>query len=282
MKATPPLVLIAALAVAACSKTPSAGVSVGPADAGAVSSAAPSVGAPAPSAAPPVLADGVHDYRGTLGKQAIAVHLVRKAGAVSGAYLYTLIGRPIALAGTIDTAGALALTETSEAETTGTLRLESAGTDLVGDWSDPKGSKTFPVKLSPGAAPASLLAPVDQTRNVEGTYRNGSSEIQIENVDGHTVNVLFDLVYAFQGGLGPSANIGMVSGEASLEGDSATYTSHEYGPCTIRMTFIPGNKMNVEQDNLDFECGFGHNVSARGTYERVSRAKPSMKFRQDR
>jgi len=72
--------------------------------------APPSASASSEAPASEALAEGPHDYRGTLGADtSIAVHLVRSGAAITGAYVYTAIGRPIRLDGNLD-AGALALT----------------------------------------------------------------------------------------------------------------------------------------------------------------------------
>jgi hypothetical protein len=118
---------------------------------------APPEAAPPPSAdasptapAPEGLTEGPHDYRGTLGAgTSIAAHLVRSDATVTGAYVYTAIGRPIRLEGSFD-AGVLALTESLGDKVTGTFRLRPEGDRLTGEWNDPSGKKTFPVRLGPG------------------------------------------------------------------------------------------------------------------------------------
>jgi uncharacterized protein YecT (DUF1311 family) len=139
MKPSERTILALALALSACGKTP--------APAYAVADAGPS----AESAAPDSLGDGDHDFQGTLGaKTSIAAHLVRTGPAVSGSYVYSAIGRPIALEGSVDQNGEMSLTETAEGKVTGTLRLHTQGADLVGQWSDPSGKNVFPLHLSPG------------------------------------------------------------------------------------------------------------------------------------
>jgi hypothetical protein len=97
------------------------------------------------------LTAGAHDYGGTLGGgTSIAMHLVRSGAAVTGVYVYTAIGRPIRLEGSLD-AGALTLTESLSDKVTGTFRLHPEGGGLTGDWTDPMGKKTFPVRLGSGA-----------------------------------------------------------------------------------------------------------------------------------
>src|SRR5213595_726380 len=54
-------------------------------------------------------------------------------------------------------------------------------------------------------------------------------------------------------------NIGEAIGEATIEGNVATFIPGDTTKCKITMTFLR-NKMIVEQEGLDADCGFGHNV----------------------
>jgi hypothetical protein len=71
-------------------------------------------------------------------------------------------------------------------------------------------------------------------------------------------------------GEGPSG-IGELSGTVPVRGNQAQYVSHEFTDkkCVISMRFEP-DKLEVEQTGTDNECGFGHNVTASGTYQRIS------------
>jgi hypothetical protein len=153
--------LLAALVLAACkAETPKG---------------APPEAAPPPSAdassyalASEALAEGAHDYRGTLGAgTSIAVHLVRSGAVVTGAYVYTAIGRPIQLEGNLD-AGALALTESLDDKVTGTFRLRPEGDRLTGDWTDPSGKKTFAVRLGAGEPFGASTAADAGARSADG------------------------------------------------------------------------------------------------------------------
>jgi hypothetical protein len=119
-------------------------------------SAAPVHDAASAATGPPLL-EGEHVFDGKLGAQtAITARLVRTGEGVNGAYTYASIGRSIAVAGKVEPSGDLVLSETVNGRTTGILRLRRVGDDLVGQWSDPEGKKTFPVRLSParvGAGP---------------------------------------------------------------------------------------------------------------------------------
>jgi hypothetical protein len=68
-------------------------------------------------------------------------------------------------------------------------------------------------------------------------------------------------------GEGPSG-IGELTATVPIEENRAEYRSTEYGDCRISMHFS-GEKLVVQQPD-DADCGFGHNVSADGTYYRVS------------
>ena len=71
------------------------------------------------------------------------------------------------------------------------------------------------------------------------------------------------------------ANDGSGSGIGRIEGDTAIFKPTDLDldeGCEIRMRFTRGILI-VEQEGL---CGFGLNVGASGTYQRVSRAKPKF------
>jgi hypothetical protein len=95
----------------------------------------------------------------------------------------------------------------------------------------------------------------------DGTYESPSGKIVVRALNDHALKVSIHL----QRG----TSSGVAEGTARLEGVVATYTSSEFGPCSIRMTFV-GPVVTVTQTGRDFECGFGHGVWANGTYTRTS------------
>ncbi len=109
-----------------------------------------------------------------------------------------------------------------------------------------------------------------------GTYRSRSSEIRILALGNNKLKVQFDLTYEYQSPAGRSANLGSASGEATIENNVAVFVPQEYQKCKITMTFLPDGKLKVEQQGNDFDCGFGHNVTADGTYRKISRRKPQF------
>jgi hypothetical protein len=109
-----------------------------------------------------------------------------------------------------------------------------------------------------------------------GTYRDAksNSEIKILALGHGKLKVQLALIYEFQSGEGPMANLGDASGEATIENDVAVFVPEGFGSCKITMTFLPNGKLKVEQQGE--ECGFGHNVYANGTFRKISSQKPKF------
>lgn len=146
--------LATGFALVACRSLDKNGAAEGYALDASAGTVAASTTATATAALPSAFADGNHDYAGTLGaRTAITMHLERTGHSVHGTYAYasTAIGHSLKVDGKVD-GTILTLDETSSGKNTGTFRLNAAGTNLTGQWSDPSGKKQFPVRLSPAAA----------------------------------------------------------------------------------------------------------------------------------
>jgi hypothetical protein len=121
------------------------------------------------------------------------------------------------------------------------------------------------------SARASL--PINQTivtaAQVNGTWRNGRNEFRIWALGGQRLQVEFSGVSEFPPGV---SHVGEDSGIARIEGDTATFGPQPEGveECSITMRFTRG-RLVVTQNG---RCGYGHNVSAEGTYRRVSASRP--------
>jgi hypothetical protein len=110
-----------------------------------------------------------------------------------------------------------------------------------------------------------------------GKYKGSASEIKIWALGGGKLKVGFDLIYPHLDGQGNmTANTGEGGGEATITGDTAVYESNEYGPCKITIKFVTPGTIKVSQDGTDANCGFGFNVTADGTYKKVSNKKPKF------
>jgi hypothetical protein len=108
---------------------------------------------------------------------------------------------------------------------------------------------------------------------VNGTWKTKGGEFKIWALGRQRLQVEFSGVYEFKTPQGPSANVGEGNGIATIEGDTAVFkpdSAEEECRITLRFT---GSKLIVTQTGI---CGFGHNVTAAGTYKKVSAKKPKF------
>lgn len=111
---------------------------------------------------------------------------------------------------------------------------------------------------------------------VNGTWKTKSGEFKIWALGQQRLQIEFSGVYEYKTPQGPSANEGEGSGVATIEGVTAVFKPDgAEEECQITLKFT-GAKLVVTQTGI---CGFGHNVTAEGTYKRVSTKKP--KFESD-
>jgi hypothetical protein len=112
------------------------------------------------------------------------------------------------------------------------------------------------------------VRPVTATQ-VNGLYRDGRNEFRILALGRNKLKVQFNGEWMTRGGY---PNIGEAIGEAEIEGNVAIFIPGDTNGCKITLTFLT-NRMEVTQEGLDADCGFGHNVIATGTYRRVKGGK---------
>jgi hypothetical protein len=110
--------------------------------------------------------------------------------------------------------------------------------------------------------------------NFTGKYRGNYNEIEIASTGRGKLRIEMELTYPYTANREQLANVGSLDGEAVIAGDLATYTSTEYGQCTITIKFVRPGLITVNQ--TDSGCGFGFNVEATGTYHKVSSRKPKF------
>jgi hypothetical protein len=106
-----------------------------------------------------------------------------------------------------------------------------------------------------------------------GTYEYRDNEIRILALGHNKLRIQMDLIYAFKSSDGPTAHTGQSRGEATIEGDVATFHPEGFADCTITIKFLRGNKIRVSEENL-LNCGWGFNVTSEGTYRKVRGGKP--------
>jgi hypothetical protein len=108
-------------------------------------------------------------------------------------------------------------------------------------------------------------------------YKGMTNDLYIQALGKGKLKIMFDLIYPYTMNNGEvSVNMGSISGEASIVGDTAVYQSDEFGPCKITIKFVRPGQVKVTQDGESFDCGFGHNVLAAGNYKKTSSAKPKF------
>lgn len=110
-----------------------------------------------------------------------------------------------------------------------------------------------------------------------GKFKGSYNEIKILALGKGKLKISFELLYPYITGGGElSANMGTAEGEATIVGDTAVYSSDEYGQCKITIKFVRAGLIRVSQNGNDADCGFGRNVNAEGTYKKASGAKPKF------
>jgi hypothetical protein len=107
---------------------------------------------------------------------------------------------------------------------------------------------------------------------VNGVYRDRGSEFRILALGHNKLKVQFNGEYMTRAGY---PNMGEAIGEATIEGDVATFVPGETTRCKITMRF-GRNRIEVTQEGSDADCGFGHNVMANGTYRKIKGGKPKF------
>jgi len=105
---------------------------------------------------------------------------------------------------------------------------------------------------------------------INGVYKYDRNDFRVLALGHNKLKVQFNGEWMPRGGY---PNIGEAIGEATISGNVATFIPGDTTKCKITMTFLR-NKMIVEQEGLDADCGFGHNVMASGTYRRVRAGRP--------
>ena len=108
---------------------------------------------------------------------------------------------------------------------------------------------------------------------VNGTWAYRNNEFKIWALGEQRLQIEFFGTWEHDSVGGRTANTGEGSGIARIEGDTAIFKPEAAeDECKITLKFA-GGKLVVAQDGI---CGFGFNVSAAGTYRKVSTKKPKF------
>lgn len=108
---------------------------------------------------------------------------------------------------------------------------------------------------------------------VNGTWKVRNNEFKIWALGQQRLQIEFSGTFEQNSASGPTANTGEGSGIARIEGNTAVFKPEgAEDECKIRLDFT-GGKLVVTQTGI---CGFGFNVTAEGTYKKVSSKKPKF------
>ena len=114
-----------------------------------------------------------------------------------------------------------------------------------------------------------------KVRSLTGTYRSRSGEFKIQGLGVNRLHVRFDGTYAYKVNNELTANTGTGEGMTTLHDNVAIFVPQDTQGCSISLTFM-GQKLIAKQTGSDADCGFGHNVTADGTY--IKRSSRAPKF----
>ncbi|MBX7174293.1 MAG: hypothetical protein K1X72_25190 [Pyrinomonadaceae bacterium] len=118
------------------------------------------------------------------------------------------------------------------------------------------------------------VAKVQTASTKTGTYRYKSGSyinaIGIEELGGDKLKVVLGANYEYKIDGDWLANSGSAEGIVTLDGNKAVLVPEGSQNCQILMDFLAPNKLKVQQDGVDSDCGFGSSVNASGVYVKVS------------
>jgi hypothetical protein len=107
--------------------------------------------------------------------------------------------------------------------------------------------------------------------NFSGKFRGSYDEIKIASIGRGKLRVSMELMFPHIVNGEMTPNMGSLDDTFAIQGDTASHTS---GQCTLTIRFVRSGMINVTQQGMDSDRGFGHNVMANGTFRKVSSRKP--------
>jgi len=124
------------------------------------------------------------------------------------------------------------------------------------------------------AAVGTALAGPVTAAEMNGTWKTkGGNEFKVWTIGKEMLRIEFSGVFRYDSAAGPTANTGEGHGVASLERDTAKFKPDgAEDDCAITLKFSH-DKPVVTQTGT---CGFGFNVTAQGTYKKVSSREPKF------
>jgi hypothetical protein len=125
----------------------------------------------------------------------------------------------------------------------------------------------------PVAAPSTAAPKIVTAAQVNGTWRTKTGDFKVLALGQQKLRIEFSGTYEYRVNGEWTANTGTGAGIAFIAGDTATFRPEgAEEDCAITMRFAAGALL-VTQEGV---CGFGHHVTASGTYRKVSARKPTF------
>jgi hypothetical protein len=131
------------------------------------------------------------------------------------------------------------------------------------------------VEAKKRSLPPSSTASQLKAKSLTGTYSNRNGEFKIQGLGVNRLHVRFDGSYPYKVNGEMTANTGTGDGMTTLKDNVAIFVPKETQGCSISLTFV-GRKLVAKQTGSDADCGFGHNVTADGTYIKRSNRPPKF------
>ena len=215
-------------------------------------------------------------YEGTLNaKIPIILTITQDGDALFGTVVYKKKGVPITVVGNL-TEGNIFLHELMRDGTvTGIYSLEPKGSGWQGTWRAPKrDAKELVVSLKETARTSVVpksLPTLTGTYAYSFGHEAGSGELKVVQESPTKITIAVDAVTG-----APAYNMATIEKTSLiLKGNKAVYKNEDFGTCKLLFTFGE-NTVRVDYVEGAYECGFGHNASASGSYVRTNASKPTF------
>jgi hypothetical protein len=131
----------------------------------------------------------------------------------------------------------------------------------------------FILTLVSCSPPMSRPAPDAGAERFNGTWSAKSGEFKLWALDPQRLQTEFNGDYEYQTPTGPMVNVGTGAGVASVTSDTATFRPEEADEDCVITLRLAGERLEASEKGA---CGFGLNVTATGTYDRISSARPEF------
>jgi hypothetical protein len=203
----------------------------------------------------------------------ISLTLIFDGNLLYGTLVYTKVGQPIKVIGTIDKNDILIHEFATKADITGVYYGTKKGDEISGSWSSPNGKEMKFFVKSIG------ITPIDkpEIKLVTGTYAynfgkvGGTGSLYVQQVNKDKI------VVEMQSVKGPPSYNQAIIEKTSLKlvRNEAIYENNEFGKCKLKISFFDEGA-NIVYLNEAYDCGFGNAASVVGNYMKFDSKAPKF------